>query len=166
MNFSFLPSTKAKMAPKRKLSLPQRASELNPLLQLIPNVTISSNVQEYTKHTDWEALTSSAFYRVFEYWYNSNTQHYKHIKHAFASLCKHYNGIHLKCSTILLDEKELTKIWLIHSYQEVSTETGRLWLYQELDEGDLTNIVYKDVTTFDIKDNQLLPLKELLTKCI
>jgi hypothetical protein len=52
--------------------------------------------QEYkfTDYKQWDKLQGDA-YKIFKKWYeNNNTNNrYKHIKHAFNSLCKHYKLI-------------------------------------------------------------------------
>ena len=153
------------MAPKRKIEIQQKNVK-NPLLKLIPNVTFKIDEKTYNSHKEWDKLENDKkFMNIFEYWYNSNTQHYKHIKHAFNSMCKHYKLITIKSTTILLDKKNLTKLWSIQSYKETSDELGRTWLYQENDE-EFNLVMYRDTNTFELKEPDLLSIKDILLKCI
>ena len=96
------------------------------LLQLIKKPDIVKVSYQFTNHNDWEALTfTNDAYEVFKTWYNDNHTDYKHIKHAFNSLCKHYDMIKLTRYNI---EKKFI-IWKFVSFQNEHDSDGKTWIY-------------------------------------
>lgn len=133
----------------------ENTSNKNPLLKLIPDVSVVKDTFTYSEHKQWEALESEqSCMLVFEKWYNDNNKRYKHIKHAFNSLCKHYGLITIKHVVIKIDNEEITTLWTLKSFN------NRTWIYQSI-EGDLDQIAFKD-DVFTLQDDELKPISNLI----
>lgn len=132
------------------------AGAKNPLLKLIPDVKVESDVSKYTEHKQWESLESDgSCMLVFEKWYNDNNKRYKHIKHAFNSLCKHYGLIEIRHVTISIDGEELSTLWAMKSFHD------RTWIYQVV-EGGLNQVAFQEGSVFSLKDEELEPIAKLI----
>lgn len=130
----------------------------NPLLQLIPNIAVDTKEYSYNNHDQWDEIESNAMV-VFKTWYNDNNKDYKHIRHAFNSLCKHHSGVIFKCNIFKLDNKYMTTIWVFKSFQD------RAWIYQV--DGSYFNLISeKNGNLFIVKDEELKPLTNFLRKCL
>lgn len=135
----------------------ENASEKNPLLKLIPDVSVDTFT--YTESKQWEALESDeSCMMVFKKWYNDNNKKYKHIKHAFNSLCKHYGLITIKHIVVKNDNKKLTTLWTMQSFN------NRTWIYQacQVIEDNIELIASKDGSCFTLQDKELEPISKLI----
>ena len=83
---------------------------------------MESKTLTFKIHTQWSDLEANPdFMKFFEFWYKSNKQHYKHVKHAFNSMCKHFKHIEIDRCTI----SKKCIIWKFISYK------NKTWIYQQ-----------------------------------
>jgi enoyl-[acyl-carrier-protein] reductase (NADH) len=114
---------------------------------------IKKETYEYTNHKQWDTLTSQTL-KVLEAWYESNNSQYNHIKHAFNSMCKHYEKIDIIKYTIKLSTKRII-IWKLTSF------TDKSWLYYD-DNKSLSLIAFMTKEKRIIKDKKLAHLLKMI----
>lgn len=147
-----------KMAPKRKATEPAAGSSINPFIKFWSTL-ITKNTYSYTHYTQWDQIDKTAM-KVFETWYNDNCAKYKHIKHAFNSMCKHYQLVQIKEYIFKNNNTIVSKFWKFRSF--IREDQSRYWIYQE--KNDTFELVAQKEydTSFQVIDDELKPVAHIL----
>lgn len=145
-------------ARKRSNSAGAAAAAANPLLAILPKIEIDVERFEYTTHHDWDDMQSvQGCKKIFKFWYDKFGSTYKHERHAFNHLCKHYDGFKLKRIDVLVNGELCTVLWAI----EIRDLPSRV--YQIL-EGRPELIATVEQGATCIEKAELEPLKQLIEK--
>lgn len=140
----------------------KRKFEDNSLLKLVHKVSKSSEEYEFTNHTQWDIMQAkSECIKLFSQWYEDNKKEYKykHIKHAFNSLCKHYGLVIMKFMSIKVNDENVGELAIFKSFDL------KTWIYQNKN-NELTLIAFKDSSAniFKIVSKELDSIKPYLIK--
>lgn len=137
------------MAANKQISKPKNA-----LLKLLPDIQIKDDVYIYNNHTQWDEMMGVQSCRlIFGYWYNDNSKNYKHKKHAFNSLCKHYGEMVFKRKEVLMNGKTNSVFWTFKGGDTT-------WMYQIEEEPIL--ICKKSIKGVEILNKDLGIMKRLI----
>lgn len=145
----------------------QKHKSVNPIIKFFNNVIFEGDVFSYTSHNDWDKLVAdSEAMSVFETWYNSNNSDYRHIKHAFNSLCKHYGLIKITNHAFIISGEDVANFWTFKSFYDEADNKSQSWVYQVLD-GEYHLVATKDEKkSIEIINMELLPFKFLIDQCM
>jgi hypothetical protein len=126
----------------------------------VDKLKVKKTIFKYKKHTEWDSLTDNKeAYTVFETWYNAYKQDFKHIKHAFNHLCKHYKIIKIAKHSIKCESVLVTHLWSLSSFND--GKKSKAWIYQD---NKLIATKFWDGELL-LKDHSIASFKSVIAKC-